>query len=123
MSSPAEHGMIAHTDLPGVGLATMCTASKVHSPVPLRFVWHHLQPLEAGGQTVAANLVEICDSCHYSIHRLLWYMRLLAEGTALSPAQADAFAHPPRRAQLAFATIGYQACVAAGTVASIPNEG
>jgi hypothetical protein len=119
----APSGMVAHTDLPGVGLATMCVASKAHSPGPLRFVWHHLQPLEAGGQTVAENLIEICDSCHYSIHRLLWYLRLVAEGTALSPVQAAVLAHPPRKQQLAFATTGYDACVAAGTVAQIPNEG
>lgn len=42
-----------------------------HRPVPLRFVWHHIQPQEAGGQTVQQNLVQLCDSCHYSIHRII----------------------------------------------------
>jgi hypothetical protein len=92
--------------------ASRCLASASHSPVPLRFVWHHVQPHEAGGLTVPENLVELCDSCHYSIHRLLWH---LAKGL---PAGLV-----PRQAQLALATRGYDACVAAGTVARIPNEG
>ena len=104
--------MIAATELPGLGPATTCQASGTHNPTPLRFVWHHVQPHEAGGPTAAANLIEVCDSCHYSIHRLLWH---LAKGLPTGPV--------PRRAQLTFAQRGYAACVAAGTVAQIPNEG
>jgi hypothetical protein len=104
--------MSAVLELPGFGPATTCSASKTHDPLPLRFVWHHIQPQEAGGQTVAGNLAELCDSCHYSIHRLMFH---LARGVDLGPV--------PRRTQLALARQGYDACVSAGTVAQIPNEG
>jgi len=104
--------VITHTELPGVGPATTCQASGTHNPTPLRYVWHHCQPQQAGGATEAANLVELCDSCHYSVHRLLWH---LAKGLPTGPV--------PRRAQLALARQGYAACVRAGTVAQIPNEG
>lgn len=95
--------------------AVTCVGSATHNPRPLRFVWHHLQPKQAGGLTVPANLVPVCDSCHYSVHRLMWLL-------ANQPGNPT-LASPPRRAQLAMATIGYQACVTAGTVALIPNEG
>jgi len=104
--------MDAAVTLPGFGPATRCDASKTHSPVPLRFVWHHIQPHEAGGPTTAVNLVQLCDSCHYSVHRLMWH---LAQDLPVGPV--------PRQAQLVLATRGYTACVAAGTVGSIPNEG
>ena len=104
--------MEALTELPGFGPAIKCEASGTHNPYPLRFVWHHIQPHEAGGATEAANLVQVCDSCHYSIHRLLWH---LGKGLPEGPV--------PRLAQLRLAMIGYQACVTAGTVAQIPNEG
>lgn len=104
--------MSALLAVPGLGPAEKCTASASHNPVPLRYVWHHIQPQEAGGQTVPANLAEICDSCHFSIHRLLWH---LARNLPIGPV--------PRQAQLALAQRGYEACVAAGTVARIPDEG
>ena len=104
--------MIASSTLPGVGTATMCQASASHSPVPLRFVWHHVQPHECGGPTILANLVQLCDTCHYSVHRLLYH---LAKGVDVGPV--------PRRAQLELARQGYAACVRAGTVGQIPNEG
>jgi hypothetical protein len=100
------------TFVDGLGKADQCVASDSHSPVPLRFVWHHVQPQEAGGQTIASNLIEICDSCHYSIHRLMWNMAVNQPNDLI-----------PRRMQLHYATVGYAACVAAGTVAQIPNEG
>jgi hypothetical protein len=97
--------------------ASKCTASGSHDPTPLRFVWHHIQPKEAGGLTVVTNLAEICDSCHYTIHRLMWHLaqNQLAPPVALGPV--------PRKAQLALATQGFDKCMAAGTVAQIPNEG
>lgn len=104
---------LAQTSLPVVGQATDCSVTHAasHRPVPVRFVWHHVQPKEAGGQTVAANLIELCDSCHYTIHRLMWNMK-------------QSLPQPKvHKNQLKFATEGYQACVAAGTVAQIPNEG
>lgn len=91
--------------------ATTCVITNAHRPVPLRFVVHHIMPQEAGGQTVPANLVQLCDSCHYTIYRLMWYM---AHGTPLPKVM---------KAQLAIATTGYNECVAAGTVNLIPNEG
>ncbi len=86
--------------------ATMCVASGSHDPTPLRHVWHHVQPHEAGGPTVSSNLASLCDSCHYSIHRLLWYVRCQALGVPLYDNQLAALAHPPRRAQLALAQQG-----------------
>lgn len=104
--------MIAQVELAGFGKATQCVASGSHNPVPLRYVWHHVQPHEAGGATVTENLVQVCDSCHYSIHRLLWH---------LSKGELPGFV--PRLAQLSLALKGYAACKAAGTVSQIPNEG
>lgn len=91
--------------------ATLCIVTTAHAPIPLRYVWHHVQPLEAGGPNTPANQVALCDSCHYSIHRLMWQM---AKGLPLSKA---------RKAQVAIAKTGYDACVIAGTVGQIPNEG
>jgi hypothetical protein len=94
--------------------ATTCVVMAVnsHRPVPLRFVWHHVQPLEAGGPNIPANQVEICDSCHYSIHRLMWCLA----GHEVLPLKFN-------KAQMKIATTGYDACVAAGTVGQIPDEG
>ncbi len=91
--------------------ATLCVVTNAHRPQPLRFIWHHVQPLEAGGPDIAANQVELCDSCHYTIHRLMW---LMAQNQPLPTVY---------KTQLAIATRGYNACVAAGTVGQIPNEG
>jgi hypothetical protein len=53
----------------------------------------------------------VVHNCHYTVHRLLWNM---AKGLPQPPCRA---------AQLAYAQQGYAACLAAGTVAHIPNEG
>ncbi len=82
-----------------------------HRPKPMRFVWHHVQPLVAGGKTVPANLASLCDSCHYSIHVLLWHL-----GQRTTPLVKGT------RRQRALARRGYEACVAAGTVGLIPKE-
>lgn len=103
--------------------ANRCDASGTHNPTPLRFVWHHIMPQQAGGQTVAANLVELCDSCHYSIHRMMWVYRLIALGQPVTDAQRAIITKPPRRAQLELAARGYEACRIAGTIGQIPNEG
>jgi hypothetical protein len=104
--------MQAATEIPGKGRASKCEASRRHSPKPLRFVWHHIQPKECGGPSDATNLVQLCDSCHYSTHRLLWNM---ARAVPVGPV--------PRKAQLELAERGFKACEAAGTVGKIPNEG
>jgi hypothetical protein len=71
-----------------------------------------VQPHEAGGPTTPANLVQLCDNCHYSVHRLLHQM---AAGLPVQRA--------PRLAILDLAQKGYEACKAAGTLAKVPNEG
>lgn len=113
----------AETSIPGLGPATSCCVTKAHSPSPVRFVWHHVQPKEAGGQTVAANLISICDNCHYTIHRLMWIMACQALAKPVTPDQVALLAKPPRQAQLRYARVGFAACQAAGTVAQVPNEG
>jgi hypothetical protein len=98
----------------GVGLARSCAISASHSPAPLRYVWHHIQPKGCGGQTVTTNLIELCDTCHYAVHALLYQLKVSGKVT------------PNRRnnkTRVAVAVQGYDACVAAGTVAHIPNEG
>ncbi len=103
--------------------AAKCAASASHTPVPLRYVWHHVQPQEAGGATVPANLVELCDSCHYTVHRILWVMAQIALQKTVTDVQRAYITRPPRKAQLVFAQQGYDACKTAGTIGKIPNEG
>lgn len=103
--------------------ATQCVASGTHNPKPLRYVWHHIQPRETGGLTDAANLVQVCDSCHYSIHRIMWVMAQIAQQKPVTDAQRAVITKPPRKTHYVLAGKGYEACVAAGTVAQIPNEG
>ena len=91
--------------------ATSCSVTRYHYPAPLRFIWHHIQPKEAGGTTTPDNLASLCDSCHYSIHRVLFAM---AKNEPLPKAH---------KKQTAIALAGYQKCVTAGTVGKIPNEG
>jgi hypothetical protein len=99
--------------LPLLGKATTCTAYGVHRPVPLRFVWHHVLPQVCGGLTVADNLAQVCDSCHYSIHILMWH---IGQGTPVAQLPGRT------RGQLTLALRGYQAAVANGTVDKIPKE-
>lgn len=90
-----------------------CAAARwTHHPVATRYVVHHLQPQVCGGLSVPENEITVCDNCHMTIHMLLY---ALAKGV------------PPRakgtRRQRALAQQGYDACVLAGTVHKIPNEG
>lgn len=91
--------------------ATTCSMARFHRPAPLRFVWHHIQPKQAGGKTETGNLTQVCDNCHYSIHRLLY---LMATKQTLPKHSKN---------QYLMAKMGYDRCVEAGTVAKIPNEG
>lgn len=102
--------MDSHEFLPGIGSATQCAAAKSHYPRPLRFVWHHILPQICGGQSVPANLAPVCDSCHYTVHILLYS---LAHGAVLKVGA---------QAQRQLAQQGYDAALAAGTVALIPKE-
>lgn len=112
-------------EVPELGLPkpTTCQASGSHSPVPVRFVWHHIQPQEAGGLTVPENLAHVCDNCHYTIHRIMWVLRCQKLGAAVPDGWETLPPAPPRRAQAVLAVQGFTACQAAGTVARIPNEG
>lgn len=103
--------------------ATQCQGSATHSPRPMRFAWHHIQPQAAGGQTATGNVVPLCDSCHMSTHALLWILAQKHQGTTLTPAWQYALDHPPRRELLKLALTGLNRCILAGTVADIPNEG
>lgn len=96
-----------------VGHATNCANPVAHSPRPSRFVWHHVLPQIAGGQTVASNLVSLCDNCHYSTHALMYEMRL-HEGVIKTRRSV-------KLRELAYA--GYQAARTAGTVGKLPDEG
>ena len=81
--------------LPGVGKAGRCQLSRQAGPhPPVRFIWHHILPQACGGKSERANLAELCDNCHMSIHAVLWWL-----------------AHPDTAAQ------------AAGTAGKIPKEG
>jgi hypothetical protein len=113
------------TEIPGVGPATLCEVASVasHRPTPLRFVWHHCQPETAGGATDNTNLIQVCDSCHYSIHRILYALAQQYLGKPITTVQQGYITNPPRKTELAFAQRGLQACIAAGTVDKIPNEG
>ncbi len=107
--------MTALTELPEVGKATSCVLSRSAGPHPaLRFVWHHVLPQVCGGLTTPANLASVCDSCHYSVHALMW---LMGNG-GIPPATA---ARATAR-QLAMAQRGYDEAVAAGTAGKIPKE-
>jgi 5-methylcytosine-specific restriction endonuclease McrA len=94
--------------------ATSCDIARYHRPTPLRFVMHHIMPQVCGGKTEPANLTGLCDSCHYTVHALLYQLKLngpehkLVDGT---------------RRQKALAMRGYLAAVAGGTVDKIPDEG
>jgi HNH endonuclease len=83
-----------------------------HKPTPMRFVWHHILPLICGGNTVAANLVQLCDSCHITTHWLLHRLKLGlpmgVHGTA---------------ATRTLAATGYGYATLLGTVHLIPFEG
>lgn len=94
--------------------ATECLACLVHHyPAPLRFVWHHILPQEAGGLTTTTNLVAVCDTGHYAIHALMYH---LAKHSQL-PKRAGT------RGQRNLALAGYTQAKTLGTVDHIPNEG
>lgn len=103
--------MSGQMELPGVGKATTCQVATHHTPRPRRWVWHHIQPLTCGGITEPGNLAQLCDNCHYGIHQLMWDMAHGVNPGAASPGQKR------------IASEGYARCVAAGTVANIPQEG
>lgn len=48
-----------------------CVVHDTHRPRPLGTVVHHIQPKSAGGPDIPSNRVEICDTGHRNVHRLL----------------------------------------------------
>lgn len=48
-----------------------CVVHRYHWPPVQRTVRHHVWPLGMGGPDTAANLVNVCDTGHYSIHGAL----------------------------------------------------
>lgn len=92
---PDHKDELAASDVP-------CSVHTEHRPEPLRIVVHHVQPLGMGGPNVPANKIAVCDTGHYSIHRLLGY---LIDGKPLPSGH-----HEERR----LAQAGYDAWVAAG---------
>lgn len=106
--------MHAHEFIAGIGKAPSCAVSNSHRPIPMRYVWHHILPQACGGQSVATNLVSLCDSCHYATHALLYQCKLNGVVTPDSRNNGK---------RVALAMQGYALAVAAGTVAKIPNEG
>ena len=102
--------------LPGFGKATNCQLYKLHRPAPLRFIWHHILPQTCGGQSVQDNLSQLCDSCHYAVHAMLYDLKV-HQGAFIS------FSKYQKTPRAVLAYQGYEAAVAAGTVDKIPQEG
>jgi len=93
---------------------SQCAGAGIHHPRPLRYVAHHILPQVCGGKTEPGNIASLCDSCHYSVHALLWILKQGGAGFKLTTGT---------RQQRALAQQGYAAAVAAGTVDHIPDEG
>lgn len=102
--------------LPGLGPATHCTAYNDHRPRPLRFVWHHLLPETCGGASDLTNVVQVCDSCHYAIHDLLWVLKT-------SAGDPKVWGRYGADQQRAYALRGWQLAAKVGMTDRIPNEG
>ena len=99
--------MGAHPDLlqPGTWTCALHPGPRDHGKAkPLRGAVHHVLPLGAGGQDVAANRVTICSNGHDAAHAVMWE---LANGRT-PPACAPS--------ELALAHRGVDAWVAAGGV-------
>lgn len=101
--------------LAGIGRAIECSLYRSHNPSPLRFVWHHILPVSCGGTTIASNLVQVCDNCHYGIHELLWDLKV-NNGVFV---MYKTLANTPRGR---YAIQGYLAASAMGTLDQIPRQ-
>jgi hypothetical protein len=95
--------------------ATKCEAARYHRPKPYRFVLHHVMPKVCGGQSTPDNTIGLDDSCHYTIHLILWQLK--ENGGQLDQVKIGTLK------QRDIAMKGYQAALAAGTVDRIPDEG
>jgi hypothetical protein len=48
-----------------------CAIHKFHAPVPHVIHTHHVLPQSWGGDTVPANLIDLCPTGHYNVHHLI----------------------------------------------------
>ena len=87
-----------------------CVITPNHYPIPGRFVFHHVLPKVCGGKTEAANLVQVCDNCHYTIHRIMW-----ALAHNLTVVRVN-------RKQMALARRGITEATLLGTLDLMPDE-
>lgn len=71
--------------------APSCPCVPAHSPVPLAFQVHHVQPRAWLGPDVPANRATICGTCHDNVHHALDEVVRVAYGKGgdgtLTPAQ------------------------------------
>lgn len=111
----SEFSLSAGVFIVGVGKASMCECSDYHSPVPLRFVWHHILPLACGGRSTADNLIQVCDSCHYAIHRMMSDM-------VANNGELVEFKRFARTKRAAVAEQGYLLAKVMGTLTDMPKE-
>lgn len=100
----------------GAGRALYCQCADYHTPVPLRFVWHHILPKVCGGRSVKANLLSCCDSCHYAIHLMMGDLKHHNGDLVVYKRFSGT-----NRARWAYE--GYRLAVAAGVVDKIPDQG
>lgn len=101
----------AATTLNGVTASQCALGVQGGAHTALRFVWHHILPQVCGGKSTTANLIELCDNCHYAVHAILYILRMGGE----VPGSAD-------EGQVEVAEKGYQLAVKAGTENKIPKE-
>ena len=97
--------------------ATSCSVSTTHRmPEVCRFPWHHICPQVCGGLSISSNLINLCDNCHMTIHRILWWLK--------NNPDADVRQCPyGNKAQRRLAILGYLSAKTNGTIDKIPNEG
>lgn len=105
--------MSATLYIEGLGRAARCDGAKHHTPKPRRYVWHHILPQVCGGKTVEANLVQLCDNCHYSVHDMLWHLKQ----TGFLPKTGGTAQQKNLAAQ------GYGLALRDNVINLIPNEG
>jgi hypothetical protein len=99
-----------------------CTIHGAHgSALPLRTVGHHILPKEWGGDP-HGELAWVCDNGHYSIHRILDWLRLQdrgpkGDGVGGLPYDEVIQMRPPfggSRSELRLAREGYERWVSVG---------
>lgn len=116
MSDKFAHAMAGSEYIRGIGRALYCQCADYHTPVPLRFVWHHILPKVCGGASVKANLLQCCDSCHYAIHLMMGDLKHHNGELVL-------YKRFERSNRANWARIGYKLATEAGTADKIPDQG